>query len=308
MKSPKGRTRTPGEVELRHLRYAAEIIRLRGIKKAEAICQAKQPTMSRQMRQLEKKLGNIKLFDRKPFKATRAGEIFESEARDILRRTSKLVEGMREMAAGKFRNIRVGYADSPTKSFRSKAFKAFTKKTGIGVEHEDLSSIEILNGLRDNHLDVGLTIQLPPRMTERLLFKDLLTFPVCVAVRVDHPLARYPRIQLSDLKGLRFIGFSEMDYPEYPLWVLPLLHRIGADLSEEYKTAAGLDTAVANDDGVSLIASCFAERISKDVRVLRLDPSPTTVAVGAAYYPDVKLAEKFLGIVGPLVSGEGGTH
>lgn len=290
-------------LELRHLRYAAEIIREGGFTKAEKKCNAKQPTLGRQMTFLEKRvLGNILLFKRKPFEATKAGRFLEFEARDIIRRTSKLMEDMQQLATGKPVDIRIGYADSPTNSFRNEAFKTFRKETGLRLQHEDLSSIQIINGLRDNDLHVGLTIQLPPKLAARLEFVPLIQFPVCVAVRSNHPITRLRKVTLRDLKGLRFIGFSEADYPEYSIWVRPLLHSIGADLADEFDTAAGLDTAVANDDGVALIASCFAERAGKDVEVVPLEPSPTTVAVGAAYYPDVSLAAKFVSVVRRIVS------
>lgn len=288
----------PKEVGLRHLRYAGAVIRLKNYQKAADECGVTQPTVTDTVNELEKQLlGDVPLFNHRTFELTPAGKFFERQAREVLRLTKKLVEDVKAVAKGKRESIRVGFAESPTQRFRSQSFEAFKKETGMVVIKRDFTSVQMLNGLLDGDLDVALTVPLPPEMMGRLLTCELDRFPVCVAVKGGKSKFSSKRtLSLQDLRGLPFIGFSKADYPEYHMWAVPVLQQIGAHMEQECDTEASLATAVAAGDGVALIASCFADKISHDIRVIRLTPTPTTVAVVAAWYADVEVANKFVNI------------
>ena len=43
-----------------------------------------------------------------------------------------------------------------------------------------------------------------------------------------------------------------------------------------------------------MIASCFADKISQNIKVIRLTPSPTSIAVVAAWHADIEIANEFV--------------
>ena len=72
-------------MELRVLRYFLESIRQGNITKASQILNVTQPTMSRQLKELEEELGE-KLYQRSNYTIvlTPAGELFKKHAEDIV--------------------------------------------------------------------------------------------------------------------------------------------------------------------------------------------------------------------------------
>lgn len=72
-------------LEIRHLRYFVAVIEKRGFRCASLFTAVSQPSLSRQVRQLEDTLG-VKLLLRMPrgVQPTPAGQVFYEDARSIL--------------------------------------------------------------------------------------------------------------------------------------------------------------------------------------------------------------------------------
>lgn len=285
------------ELELRHLKYATSVVQNKSFHKAAKDCGKSEGTVHEQVTQVERLLlGDSQLFDHQSFDLTDAGKVFDVCARNILRLVKSLVEDVQAAAAGKQKPIRVGYAESPTERFRAMTFERFKKETGLAVEPADLSSLEMLNGLIAGSLDIALTVPLPEGLMGRIVVRELDSFPVCVAVKAKSRLSKRQELTLEHLRGLTFLGFSKSDYPEYHVWCPPVLQQIGAHIAQEFDSEASLATAVAAGEGVTLIASCFADKVGKGIKVIKLNPTPTTVPVVAAFYADVDVAHSFLNV------------
>jgi len=113
-------------MELRHLRYFVAVAEEQNITRAAVSLHVSQPTLSRQIRDLEDELG-IVLFERcaKSLRLTEAGRVFLTETRIALQGVQDAVQMAKAVAAGKRAEIHVGYAPSLTVELLPRALRYF---------------------------------------------------------------------------------------------------------------------------------------------------------------------------------------
>jgi DNA-binding transcriptional LysR family regulator len=85
---------------------------------------------------------------------------------------------------------------------------------GVRVQLHDLSTQEMLRGLRDGKPHLTLLIQVSARVVAGLVFEELHRYAVCVAVNLTHPLARARRVGREQIANERLIAYTLADYPE----------------------------------------------------------------------------------------------
>ncbi|WP_133051049.1 LysR family transcriptional regulator, partial [Mycobacteroides abscessus] len=87
------------EIELRWLRYVVAVADHGGMQRAADALHMTQPPLSRQIRELERRLGTS-LFTRRPVSLTAAGAVFVEHAREVLSSVDNLVTATRSTATG----------------------------------------------------------------------------------------------------------------------------------------------------------------------------------------------------------------
>src|SRR5687767_2357900 len=230
----------PG-MELRHLRYFVAVAEEQSVTRAAVRLHISQPPLSRQIGDLEDELG-VALFDdgAKSIRLTEAGKLFLSEARTVLQRADEAVQMVKAVANGQSGEIHVGYAPSLTVEILPRALKFFQKANpGVRVQLHDLSTQEMLRGLRDGKLNVALMIQTSAKVLAGITFEELRHYSICVAAHPAHPLARARRVSLEQVANERLIGYTLADYPEYHLMVATLFASLKRlpPIAEEHDSA-----------------------------------------------------------------------
>jgi LysR family transcriptional regulator, hca operon transcriptional activator len=235
-------------VELRHLRYfvaVAEAGSLTGA--AEQTLHTSQPSLSRQIRDLEDEVGARLLTRRaRGIELTPAGRAFLEHARSVLSQVSAATEAARRVA-------------HPTKPCFS---------VGFLTGHESAWMPEALRILRDElpNIDVMISSQYSPPLANALLkgtvdaaflrreqgvpdlaFRPLVKEPLVVVLPSDHRLAVRKAISPADLMGETFVGVSH---------TAPVLRAI----IDNYLKRSGIHITPAHETehvvmGVSLVAS-----------------------------------------------------
>jgi len=274
-------------MELRHLRYFVAVAEEQNVTRAAIRLHVSQPPVSRQIRNLEDELG-VALFDHEAnaLRLTDAGRVFLTEARMILRRAEGAVQMAKDAAGGKRGEIHIGYAPSLTVELLPRALRYFRKSNpGVRVRLHDLSTQEMLRGLRDGKLHAALLVQSPPKALAGLVFEELQRLAVCVALHPAHPLARARRVGLKEVAKEPLIAFTLADYPEHQAWIAGLFAPLNRPprIVEEHDSITSLIAAVESGKGVAVIAQLPNGLASSRLKVRPLQPAPPPLGVGIAY-------------------------
>ena len=274
-------------MELRHLRYFATVAELLNFTKAAQRLRVAQPALSRQIRDLEDELG-VQLLERGPraVKLTEAGAAYLTEARAILERSDEAMKLVRAVARGERGEIHVGYAPSLTVELLPCALHAFHNQApGVQVKLHDLSSQEMLTGVRDGKLHVALVARPAARTLGALKFELLREYPVGVAVSPAHRLAKIRSVELRELAGEPLVAYARADYPEYHATLMELFATINASprIVEEHDSAPSLIAAAEIGRGLAIVPECLGILAGGRLKFRRLNPAPAAVQLGAVF-------------------------
>lgn len=271
-------------MELRHLRYFVAVAEEQNITRAAARLHVSQPPLSRQIRDLETELG-VSLLHRgsRSVRLTDAGKVFLDEARAVLNRADEAIRTVRAIADGERGDLHVGYAPSLTVELLPLALREFDRlRPGVRVTLHDLSTEEMLRGLRDQSLHVALTIRPPTSVMSGLVFRELRRYQVRLAVPTGHPLAHGAKPRLSQVWKERLLAYTKSDYPEYYEWLEDLAGAsIKPYVAEEHDSSSSLVAAIEAGRGIALVPesfSCFVgSRLTLRPLASKLDPFPVGV-------------------------------
>lgn len=193
-------------MEIRVLRYFVEVAREENITHAAARLNISQPTLSKQLKDLEAELGK-KLFKRSSSSVhlTPEGVLLYQRAQDILNmvdKTTKEFQSLGEMVGG---DVQIGCAESENISYVARRFKALQKRYPNVCFHLCSGDTQDLRDRLDQGLfDFALIVQDP----------DLSKYNALQIPGYDHwgvlmpkqsPLAEKERISKEDLIGLPLI-------------------------------------------------------------------------------------------------------
>lgn len=199
-------------VELRHLRYFVAVAEEGAMARAAERLHVTQPSLSRQLRQLERDIGTP-LFERttRGTTLTGAGTALHRHALLLLR----LADATRDVArapdhlARDIVNLGIPQGIPQHQLLRALAeVEEHLPYTAISIT--EASSAEQLKLIREGHLDLGI-VREPPSGSLRaeLLFE----VPIGLAVRPGHDLAEKPFCRLADLDGMRVLAHGRQQVP-----------------------------------------------------------------------------------------------
>jgi DNA-binding transcriptional LysR family regulator len=282
-------------MELRHLRYFVAVAAEENVSRAALKLHVSQPGLSRQIRDLEAELG-VALFERaaKSVRLTAAGRVFLREASAVLQRADDAIKAVRAATRSE---LHIGYAPSLTARILPPALRAFQSAVpDVRVKLHDVSTEEILRGLRDGKLQIAFAVRPTPGMLRGLQFEEMLRDPLRVAVALNHPLARRRSAALADIVREPLVAYTRTDYPEYH----ELLQHTFASLkarpriAEEHDSVSSLIAAVESGAGVAIVPKSIDCTSGPRLKLLPLSPAPPPLVIGAAWLKLTASAEQFL--------------
>lgn len=189
-------------MELRHLRYFVAVAEAGSITRAAHLVRVAQPSLSRQLRQLEEEVGKP-LLDRSGRRArlTPAGEVFLPLARDLVGRADRAAALMHELAAPDQITLRM-VAPETTVADVVAPFLAGLPADAPMVDVREALPATVYEQVLVGAADVGISSVPPPR---ELASRLLVHFPVWAYVRPGHRWARRRTITIRELASERLL-------------------------------------------------------------------------------------------------------
>ncbi len=193
-------------MEIRVLRYFLTVVREQSITKASEVLHITQPTLSRQLAQMEDEVG-VKLFDRGTRKITLTNEGFllRRRAEEILQlvdKTEKELIEQQEQVEGK---ITIGCGEIASVQLLPNLFESFHEKyPRVSFDLYTATADHVKNQMDRGLVDVGLLLE--PMDIEKYDFIRLnMKERWVVLMRPDAPLAEKESITAKDLSGCPLI-------------------------------------------------------------------------------------------------------
>jgi LysR family transcriptional regulator, benzoate and cis,cis-muconate-responsive activator of ben and cat genes len=272
-------------MELRHLRYFVAVAEMENVSRAALKLHVSQPALSRQIRDLEDEIG-FSLLERtaKSVRLTEAGRAFLDNARALLQNADEAVTKARAVASAEPTELHVGYSPTAVAEILPKALRAFQRAMpNVHVRSHDSSNKDILDGIRNGRLQLGLIIP-PPRASalHDVRYEQLFQERVGVAVAPQHPFARRRVIPITEVAGEPLIGLTREDYPEYYDFLSIIFSKVKQKprVVEEHDSFSGIISAVEAGSGITISIDVVGYSFGNRVKLLHITPEPKPISVG----------------------------
>lgn len=192
-------------LDLRRLRYFVAVAEELHFGRAAARLHIAQPSLSQQVRTLERELG-VELLrrDKRRVALTGAGEALLREGRRILAQAERAVDAARAAGEGVTGSLTVGFMGSAGRRLLPLVVRDFrARHPRVSIEIREIALPETNRAVRDSVVDVAFVRPIdedPELVVEPLPSDDLVA-----VLPTGHALARSPSLGLADLAGERFV-------------------------------------------------------------------------------------------------------
>jgi DNA-binding transcriptional LysR family regulator len=220
-------------MELRHLRYFTAVAEHLNFSEASRRIHVAQPAISQTILDLEEELGvRLLLRDRRTVQLTAPGEIFRSEALEILRRQQEAVRLAKRASLGELGQLRIGFFGSATAAFLPALVEEYhRRRPGVELTLLELTATEQLEAFDRGQLDVGFSRPLPAERRREFHEEVIYTDYLHLLLNLAHPLARNladaGTITVKRLSGEKFVLLHRRAAPGIYDEVLALCRRAG---------------------------------------------------------------------------------
>jgi DNA-binding transcriptional LysR family regulator len=237
-------------VELRTLRYFVAVAEAGSVTAAAAAVHITQPSLSRQLRQLERDLG-IALFTREDgrLRLSAAGREFLPVAQTLVAQAGAALDTAAAIAAGKLQRITIAAPGTTLTDVVAPFLATLAEGDPMPAVWEEVPSSVYETLGRGADVAVGTTP--PPRQLAGLALADL---PVFAYVPGGHPWARSVRVPLEELVEQPLLAQSREFHPRRALDQAVALAGLGYRSVHEFETAEVAQAVAASGRGVAVVS------------------------------------------------------
>jgi LysR family hca operon transcriptional activator len=264
-------------VELRHLRYFVAVAEARSLKlAAEVRLNTTQPSLSRQIRDLEDEVGTP-LFIRgaKGVELTPAGRVFLDHARVMLSQAEAAVQSARQVAYPTVPSLSLGFMIGHDTTWLPAALKLIRDELpNIHVVISTQNSPQLAAALLHGGIDAAFLRR--EDGSDDLEFRTLVEESFRVFLPSDHPIAAKETVTLQEIARERFISVSGTalsisgKQPALRRTIDRFLRENGIEIRPSYEVdnLGGVMSLIASTGGVALLP-VYAKTFLPDAVVTR---------------------------------------
>ncbi|MCO4891574.1 LysR family transcriptional regulator [Cupriavidus sp. WGtm5] len=201
-------------LDIRQLHYFVAVAEEEHVGRAAERLHISQSPLSRQIAQLEEKLGLV-LFERSQqrIRLTRDGRIFLAETRAFLTHGTRLESLARRLGRGDEGGLCIGYLEYAMHSgILPNALRELRHdRPAVHIALYNQQSATQLEGLRQRSLDIALVCEPPMPDDPDLEAAQVLNDPMLLALPEGHPLAGTEPLTPADLAAQKWIGVMHQE-------------------------------------------------------------------------------------------------
>jgi LysR family hca operon transcriptional activator len=272
------------KMELRHLRYFIAVAEEGSLTlAAEKRLHTAQPSLSRQIRDLEDEVG-VQLLIRSVhgIELTTAGRAFLDHARLALTQAEAAAEAARRAAQPSRTLFTIGFLTGYEMDWLPavmEILRAELPSTEVVLYSQD--SPDLAAGLIRGKIDVAFLR--PEKQTPGLKFRLLRKDPLIVVMPRDHALAARSSIRPQDIVGQTFIGVSPVRAPTLWAVINDYLKPLGVKPDHQAENLAMGISLVASTGGIGLLPLYSQNLLPKTVVSRPLRGTAPTVDLVIGY-------------------------
>ncbi len=243
-------------MELRHLRYFVAVAEDLSFTKAAGKLHLAQPSLTRQIHNLEEELG-VSLLNRSKSQValTEEGRSFLADARRILALATESILSVQRLSRGEVGQLNIAYLPNFDFELLPETLKAFRQSfPHIALNLFDMTPAEQLRALELRKIDLGFVGLPPAANTSAIAWESIAQHRTVVVLPTKHPLARKRQLSLGELETMFFVGMSEKTHPGFREWLNRTCQQTGFTprVLQDADLEPALMTFVAEGLGVTL--------------------------------------------------------
>jgi LysR family transcriptional regulator, hca operon transcriptional activator len=272
-------------MELRHLRYFVAVAEMGSLTTAaEQRLHTAQPSLSRQIRDLEAEVG-VQLLTRstRGIELTAAGRAFLDHARLALTQAETAIKAARHATHGAKPPFALGFLTGQEIDWLPEAMRVLRDElpnleVTVASQYSPLLGEALMRG----KLDLAF-MRAEPNMAD-LTYQVIAKEPLVAVLPSDHRLAALDEVDPRELVGERFIAVSNTA-PTVKLIIDEFISRSGLDIhpSHEVDNLAMAMSIVASTRGIALLPAYAENFLPWSVISRRLAGDPPTVDLVMGY-------------------------
>jgi DNA-binding transcriptional LysR family regulator len=267
-------------MDLRHLRYFVAVAEALSFTKGAEKLHLAQPSLTRQIRDLEDEIG-VLLLDRTKQKVslTDEGRSFLLDAKRVLSLAEEIVESVQHLSRHEITALNIGYMANLFYDLLPVTLASFQRSyPTVSINLFDMTCGDQFHAIEDGRIDLGFVGPREAIEERGFEFRSIASYRVVAALPKDHPVSSKPVVKLKKLEAMFFIGMSESSYPGYHGWLNETCQRVG--FSPRILQDADIERTVIRSVAAGLGVALLPEQVKKlpheNVVFRPLKPAVTT--------------------------------
>jgi LysR family hca operon transcriptional activator len=272
-------------MELRHLRYFIAVAEEGSLlTAAQRRLNTSQPSLSRQIRDLESEIG-VKLLERQArgVSLTAAGRVFLDHARLALLQVEAATDGARQAEQPERLTFTIGFLAGQEVVWLPHALRIIREEAPeVEITLSSQSSPELALALMRGKLDVAFLR--PETQTVGLSFRFLAKEPLIAVLPADHRLTSRKKIKPQDFAREIYVSAARTS-PVLKSVVQDYASKVGITLKAEYEgeNLSSAMSLVASTGGITLIPLYAQNMLTPNVVARALEGAPPTIDLTLGY-------------------------
>jgi DNA-binding transcriptional LysR family regulator len=291
--------------ELRHLVYFHEVARTLHFNRAARALAVSQPSLSRQIHDLEDALG-VRLLDRntRSVELTPEGRLLKQKCHQLFPLMHEAIAEINELSKLRACNLRIMFTPLAMANVLLSILTQFAHlNSDVQLDLSEAGTEAQIHDILHGRVDFGFChLEAPPGA---MSVQELCVDPLGIVLRRDHYLASQQAVSPAELRNIPFIMFPERENPLLYKRFLGLLRNSGFEPQVKQHQAARINrlALAAAGVGVTYASACEIPFLPGETIFLPLKGKPFEIRTVAIWSPT--LASPLANAFAKLVSSAG---